>query len=143
GSSVAIEALLRLAELTGDRAYAQRAVAALRPMADLMSRHPTAFGRFLCALDFHLGPRTELALLAPRAIEEVAPLAREAFKRYLPNLVAAGAVAASPQAAAGIPLLEGRGVVDGKPTAYVCRNYACELPVTEVSALGHQLDAAA
>ena len=142
GSSVAIEALLRLAELTGDRAYEQRAVAALRPMADLMSRHPTAFGRFLCALDFHLGPRTELALLAPRAIEEVAPLAREAFKRYLPNLVAAGAVAASPQAAAGIPLLEGRGVVDGKPTAYVCRNYACELPVTEVSALGHQLDAA-
>ena len=142
GSSVAIEALLRLAELTGDRAYEQRAVAALRPMADLMSRHPTAFGRFLCALDFHLGPRTELALLAPRAIEEVAPLAREAFRRYLPNLVAAGAVADWPQAVAGIPLLEGRGVVDGKPTAYVCRNYACELPVTEVSALGHQLDAA-
>ncbi|HXU89267.1 MAG TPA: thioredoxin domain-containing protein, partial [Methylomirabilota bacterium] len=122
GSSVAIEALLRLAELTGDRAYEQRAVAALRPMADLMSRHPTAFGRFLCALDFHLGPRTELALLAPRAIEEVAPLAREAFRRYLPNLVAAGAVADWPQAVAGIPLLEGRGVVDGKPTAYVCRN---------------------
>ena len=142
GSSVAIEVLLRLAELTGDQAYEQRAVSALRPMADLMARHPTAFGRFLCALDFHLGPRTELALVAPRAIDEVSPLAREAFGRYLPNLVAAGAVAAQPQTAAGIPLLEGRGVVEGKATAYVCRSYACELPVTEVSALARQLDAA-
>jgi uncharacterized protein YyaL (SSP411 family) len=142
GSSVAIEVLLRLAELTGDQAYEQRAVAALRPMADLMGRHPTAFGRFLCALDFHLGPRTELALVAPRAIDEVSALAREAFTRYLPNLVAAGAVAAQPQTAAGIPLLEGRGVVEGKATAYVCRSYACELPVTEVSALARQLEAA-
>jgi uncharacterized protein len=141
GSSVAIEVLLRLAELTGEAAYEQRAVAALRPMADLMSRHPTAFGRFLCALDFHLGPRVELALIAPRAIGEVAPLAREAFGRYLPNLVAAGAVAGDAGAAAGIPLLEARSAVDGKPTAYVCRNYACELPVTDPAALARQLDA--
>jgi uncharacterized protein YyaL (SSP411 family) len=142
GSSVAIETLLRLAELTGEREYEQRAVAALRPMADLMARHPTAFGRFLCALDFHLGPRVELALLAPRAIEELDRLAREAFGRYLPNLVAAGAVAGQPRATAGIPLLEGRGAVDGRPTAYVCRDYACDLPVTDATALARQLDAA-
>jgi hypothetical protein len=141
GSSVAIEVLLRLAELTGDADYEQRAVAALSPMADLMARHPTAFGRFLCALDFHLGPRVELALVAPRGIDDVAPLAREAFGRYLPNLVAAGAVAGQSQAATGIPLLTDRGVVDGKPTAYVCRNYTCELPVTDTAALARQLDA--
>jgi uncharacterized protein len=143
GSSVAIEALLRLAELTGESAYETRAVAALRPMADLMGRHPTAFGRFLCALDFHLGPRVELALVAPRGLDDVAPLAREAFARYLPNLVTAGSVSGQPQTAAGIPLLQGRGAVDGKPTAYVCRNYACELPVTEAAALAKQLDALA
>ena len=141
GSSVAIEVLLRLAEITGERHYEERAVAALRPMADLMARHPTAFGRFLCALDFHMGPRVELALVAPRAIDEVGPLAREAFGRYIPNLVAAGAVAGKPEASAGIPLLAERGVVDGKPTAYVCRNYACELPVTDAAALARQLDA--
>jgi uncharacterized protein YyaL (SSP411 family) len=139
GSSVAIETLLRLGELTGDERYARHAVAALSPMADLMGRHPTAFGRFLCALDFHLGPRVEVALLAPRAIEETAPLAAEVFGRYLPNLVAAGAV--DGQAPGGIPLLEGRGVVNGQPTAFVCRNYACELPVTERAALAKQLDA--
>jgi uncharacterized protein len=141
GSSVAIEVLLRLAELTGEAGYERSAVAALRPMTDLMARHPTAFGRFLCALDFHLGPRVELALIAPRAIGDVAPLAREAFGRYLPNLVAVGAVAGDAGAAAGIPLLEARGAVDGKPTAYVCRNYACELPVTDTAGLARQLDA--
>jgi uncharacterized protein YyaL (SSP411 family) len=40
-----------------------------------------------------------------------------------------------------VPLLEGRGAVDGKPTAYVCRDYACELPVTDRAALARQLDA--
>jgi uncharacterized protein YyaL (SSP411 family) len=142
GSSVAIETLLRLAALTGDRVYEERAVAALRPMAELMARHPTAFGRFLCALDFHLGPRVELALVAPRHIDDAAPLAREAFGRFLPNLVVAGAVSGRPELAAGIPVLQGRDAVDGRATAYVCRNYACELPVTEAAALGRQLDAA-
>ncbi len=43
--------------------------------------------------------------------------------------------------ARGIPLLEGRGAVDARPTAYVCRNYACELPVTDPATLASQLDA--
>jgi hypothetical protein len=139
GSSAAIETLFRLAVLTGESLYEQRAAAALRPMADLMARHPTAFGRFLCALDFHLGPRVELALVAPGSMADVAPLAQEAFGRYLPNLVAAGTVGG--RDSAGIPVLEGRNAVDGKPTAYVCRNYTCELPVTDAPALARQLDA--
>jgi hypothetical protein len=110
-------------------------------MADLMARHPTAFGRFLCALDFHVGPRVEVALIAPRALEETAPLAEEVFGRFLPNLVAAGMVHGHGENAAGLPLLEGRGAVGDRPTAYVCRNYACELPVTDRTMLAKQLDA--
>ncbi len=143
GSSVAVEALLRLAALTGEERYERHALSALRPMADLMGRHPTAFGRFLCAFDFHLGPRVEVALVAPRAVEETARLAEEVFGRFLPNLVAAGMVAGDGDAARGVPLLEGRAAIDGKATAYVCRNYACELPVTERAALAGQLDALA
>jgi hypothetical protein len=141
GSSVAIETLLRLAVLTGEAAYESRALAALRPMADLMGRHPTAFGRFLCALDFHLGPRVEVALVGPPGGDGLQPMAAEVFTRYLPNLVVAGARAGDAAAARGLPLLEGRAAVDGKPTAYVCRNYACELPVTDPRALARQLDA--
>src|SRR3989441_1188145 len=141
GSSVAVEVLLRLAALTRDEPSERHALPPPRPMADLMGRHPTAFGRFLCALDFHLGPRVEVALVAPTKLEETAPLAEEVFGRFMPNLVAAGMVSGHREAFAGVPLLEGRAAVDGKATAYVCRNYACELPVTERAALAKQLDA--
>ena len=140
GSSVAVEVLLRLATLTGDERYERHALSALRPMADLLGRHPTAFGRFLCALDFHVGPRVEVAFVAPRHIEETTELADDVFRRFLPNLVVAGVVDGHRETATGVPLLEGRVAIDGRPTAYVCRNYVCELPVTDRTALGKQLD---
>jgi uncharacterized protein YyaL (SSP411 family) len=140
GTSVAVETLVRLAVLTGESRYEATALKALRPMADLMARHATGFGRFLCALDFHLGPVVEIALVAPAPGDGLGSLATEVFARYLPNRVVTGMVAGDVSAAAGIPLLEGRGSVEGKPTAYVCRNYACELPVTDRAALGRQLE---
>ncbi|MBI4635370.1 MAG: thioredoxin domain-containing protein [Candidatus Rokubacteria bacterium] len=140
GSSVAIETLLRMGILTGETRYTTAALEALRPMADLMMRHPTGFGRFLCALDVHLGPVVEVALVSPPAGDDL-PLVREVFGRYLPNRVVTGLTAGDARAAAGIPLLEGRQALDGKATAYVCRNYACQLPVTDREALARQLDA--
>ena len=140
GTSVAIETLLRLSELTGDGAWQARALGALRPLADLMTRHPSGFGRFLCALDFHLGPRVEIALIGGED-NGLAPLVAEVFGRFLPNRVVAGMRTEDPHAAAGLPLLESRGTVDGRATAYVCRNYACELPVTDRAALARQLEA--
>jgi len=141
GSSVAIETLFRLAILTGESRYEATAVRALRPMADLMARHASGFGRFLCALDFHLGPVVEIALLAPERGDGIQALAAEVFGRYLPNRVVTGSIAGDPRGAEGIPLLQGREAIGGKPTAYVCRNYACELPVTDRESLARQLDA--
>src|SRR5262245_355955 len=142
GSSVAIEVLLRLAVLLGAQRYEATALKALRPMADLMSRYGAGFGRFLCALDFHLGPVVEVALVAPGR-GQWSPLREEVFGRYLPNRAVVGAIAGDAGAAAGIPLLEDRRPVDGQPTAYVCRNYSCELPTADPAALGRQLERSA
>jgi uncharacterized protein YyaL (SSP411 family) len=141
GSSVAIETLLRLAVLTGERSYDARAVTALRAVADLMTRYPAGFGRFLCAHDFHLGPVTEVALVVPPGADPE-PLLREVFGRYLPNRVVAGVRDGDDKAAAGIPLLEGRRALDGRPTAFVCRNYACDVPTTDPATLARQLESA-
>jgi hypothetical protein len=139
GSSVAIETLLRLEVLTGQSDYKTRALAALRPMGDLMSRHPGGFGRFLCAHDFNIGPVVEVALVGTSP-EALRPLAAEVFGRFLPNRIVAGAVGADATQFAGLPLLEGRGPIDGKPTAFVCRNYTCDLPATDAPTLAKQLE---
>src|SRR5881296_2575733 len=142
GTSVAVETLLRLSVLTGDARYEATALKALRPMADLMARYASGFGRFLGALDFHLGPVIEIALVAPTAGDGLGALVTEVFGRYLPNRVVTGLISGDKAGAAGIPLLEGREAVGGKATAYVCRNYTCELPVTDRAALARQLEGA-
>ncbi len=141
GSSVAIELLLMLAVLTGEEKYERLALAALRPMADLMNRYPTGFGRWLCALDFHLGPVSEVALVWPRGSNGHAlnRMIAEVFGRYLPNRVVAGCAEGDSAESAGIPLLDGRPAVQGKPTAYVCRRYVCQAPATDPETLVRQL----
>jgi hypothetical protein len=141
GTSVTIEWLLKLAIVTGLERYEAIALKALRPMADVMQKYPSGFGRYLSGLDFHLGPVAEVALVWTAGAERAAaPLAETVFSRYQPNRVVVGAAAGSP-AAAGLPLLADRGAVDGRPTAYVCRRYVCQLPVTDPDALARQLDA--
>jgi uncharacterized protein YyaL (SSP411 family) len=56
---------------------------------------------------------------------------------YAPNrVVAASSLRDGPSA---VPLLANRTRLDGRPTAYVCRNFACRLPVTDPDALREQL----
>ena len=124
GSSVAL-GLLRLAALTGEHAYEQRAVGVLRLVHEVAPRHAQAFGHLLQALDFHLSPVREVALVG----EGLEPLERVVRGAHRPRVVLAGAPARS--AAPAVPLLEGRGPVEGRAAAYVCENFACRAPVTE------------
>jgi uncharacterized protein len=121
GNASAAYGLLRLAALTGEHDYERRAVSALRLLHELAPKHPQAFGHLLQALDFHLSPTREVALAGADtgALERVV---RDAFR---PHLVLAGGERD------GVPLLEGREPVDGRPAAYVCEQFACKAPVTE------------
>ena len=87
-------------------------------------------------------PVTEVALIWPPRTEGDAlrPMLDVVFGRHAPNRVVAGAV--DGHGHADLPLLAGRGSVDGQPTAYVCRHYVCELPTSDPGTLAGQLDAA-
>jgi uncharacterized protein YyaL (SSP411 family) len=91
----------------------------------MLDRAPGAFGWALCALDLHLSVPRELAIVGP--VES--PVARAALASFRPDTV----VAVGP--ADGIPLLEGKGLVDGKAAVYVCERFACRAPVTDPAAL--------
>jgi uncharacterized protein len=121
GNSSAAYGLLRLAALTGEHSYEQRAGSVLRLLHELAPKHPQAFGHLLQAMDFHLSPVQEVALVG----DDTSELARVVRRRFRPHLVLAGGV---PD---GVPLLRDRTPVDGRPAAYVCEHFACKAPVTE------------
>jgi uncharacterized protein len=136
GNSSAAYGLLRLAALAGEREYERRALDVLRLVHRAAARYPQAFGHMLQAMHFHFSPRREVALVG----EPLGMLAEVVRRRYRPTVVLAGMAPGDTTAEAAVPLLAGRTPVDGKPAAYVCENFACQLPVTEPDALERQLD---
>ena len=133
GQSSAAFGLLRLAALTGESRYEQAALGVLQLFGDLLRRSPLAFGHLLQALDFHLAPTQEVALVGAdtRALERVVRA------RFRPHLVLAGGDGAT---AADVPLLEGRTPLDGRAAAYVCEQFTCKRPVSEPGELARLLD---
>jgi uncharacterized protein YyaL (SSP411 family) len=130
GNSSAAYGLLRLAALTGERDYEERAVGTMRLFAPAAARHPDAFGHLLQAIDFHLSAVREVALVAPANGGSSAPLddlARVVRSAHRPHIVLAG----GPEGSERPELLRERPAVEGKPAAYVCEHFACKAPVTE------------
>ena len=121
GNSMLAHVLLRLARIWGDDELERYAVSVLRLAEPMLGRAPGAFGWTLCALDLWLAPPREIAIIGPVD----SPVARAALAPFAPNTV----VAVGP--ADGVPLLAGKGLVDGKPAVYVCERFACRAPVTE------------
>ncbi len=132
GGASAAFGLLRLALLTGDAAYEEAALGHLRLIHPLTTGHPTTFGHALQAIDMHVGPSREIALVGAG----VEPLERVVRARLRPRTVLAGhrrnVEADHPS---HVALLAGRTPIDGHAAAYVCERFACRTPVTEPGAL--------
>jgi uncharacterized protein YyaL (SSP411 family) len=118
--------LLRLGRIYGEADMEKGAVGVFRLARPLMERAPTAVGHLLCALDLHFSPPREVAVVGPS--EE---LRRAALEGFRPNTV----YALSAEPTDHVPLLAGKGVVDGKSAAYVCERFACQAPVTTAEEL--------
>jgi uncharacterized protein len=125
GNSMLAYVLLRLARIYGDDELERRAVGVLRLLGESLGRQPTEFAWALNALDLYLATPKEIAIVGPPDSE----VARAALEPFDPNAV----VAFGP--AEDVPLLEGKGYVDGKPAVYVCERFACRRPATEAGEL--------
>jgi uncharacterized protein len=139
GNSSAAHGLLRLAALTGESSYAERALGAMRLFAPAAAQHPDAFGHLLQAIDFHLSPVREVALVAPAnggaGADALGELARVVRSAHRPHVVLAGGEEGSVRP----ELLRERTSVEGRAAAYVCEHFACKQPVTEPKELEAQL----
>ncbi|MFM7616562.1 MAG: thioredoxin domain-containing protein [Actinomycetes bacterium] len=132
-NSLAAEALLRLADLTGGTQYREAALGALRLVGATAPQYPTAFAFALGAMERAAIPTLEIALVDPTP-----EMRAEVVGRLLP--VSVTVTGGDPAAAARTPLLDGRADRD-RATAYVCEAGVCRLPVTDGPALRREIDA--
>jgi uncharacterized protein len=125
GNSMLAYVLLRLGRIYGDDELEDRAAGVFRLVHAGLERAPSAFGWSLVALDLHLSPRREIAIVGPQDSE----VARAALARWEPRAVVAFGPAES------VPLLAGKQLVDGRPAVYVCERFACRRPAVEPAEL--------
>ena len=137
-SVLALE-LQRLAHFTGDFDFESRAVGCIRLMRDFVARSPLAFGHLLGAIDFYTSGTAEIVILGRPDAPDTEALLESVRSQFMPNKVLI--VAEDASGAGRIPLLEGRARIDGRATAFVCRNGTCDLPVDSVEGLRSQLAA--
>ena len=137
GTSLAVELLIRLAELFNDADARRRATYVLESLAPAIARYPSAFGNLLGCADMLINGAVEVAIVGDPTSEDFRALERVVAARYVPSLVLAGGPA---HGTAAIALLAERDARDGQATAYVCRNYACEAPATTRALLDEQLE---
>jgi uncharacterized protein YyaL (SSP411 family) len=134
GASSAAFGLLRLAALTGQARYERHAIDVLLLAGGYAERYPQGFGHLLQALDFHHARVKEVALVGA----DTTALQRVVRREFRPHVVLAGG---SGSDAGGIALLEGRGLLNGEPAAYVCENFSCRQPVSRPEDLAALLSA--
>ncbi|MBA3565379.1 MAG: thioredoxin domain-containing protein [Actinobacteria bacterium] len=125
GNSMLAWVLLRLGRIWGDEELERRAVSVFRLVEPALRRAPGGFAWMLCGLDLWFSPTREIAIVG--SVDS--PVARAALASFEPRTV----VAVGP--AEGVPLLEGKRLVDGKPAVYACERFVCQAPVTDAAAL--------
>jgi uncharacterized protein YyaL (SSP411 family) len=138
GNSVHAMNLLRLGVLLDRNDYRAKAEGIFRAFGGNVQESPMAYERLCCAADLYHDRVKEIVILGDAQNSGTQGLVRTVYGRYLPNkvVVRASGIVEDPD----IPLLKGRKMRDGLPTAFVCENYTCQLPVISAQDLARQLE---
>jgi len=137
GNSMAILALLRLGRMLDRSDFIDAAETALRAGVPVIRRSPSAYPQLLVAVDFALAKPMQIVIAGDPAAAATGDLLRQVHRRYLPNRVLLFADAGAGQAWLGkkMAFIRDMQPLNGRPVAYVCENFVCELPTADAEAL--------
>jgi len=142
GNSIATLVLLKLGLLTAEQSLESSGRRTLEVFVQTVDQNPFAYPQLLIAWDVALGPTQEVIVAGDSTSPDTTYLLRAIHERFLPRAVLAlhstGADAQAIEAL--IPYIKAKPPLNGKPTAYVCEQYVCKLPVTRVEQLQTLLD---
>ena len=135
GNSVAMLNLLRLGRMTATPDWEVKAALIGRAFSRSVRQSPSAHTQLMVALDFALGPCYEVVLAGNARAEDTRAMAKALRTRFLPNKVVLlnPGERDSPETAQLAAFTGNQPSLGGKATAYVCLNYACKLPTTDIN----------
>jgi uncharacterized protein YyaL (SSP411 family) len=141
-NSVAAMNLARLAKIFGRKEFQEAASRVLGAFHASLERMPAALPQMLAALDSTMSEPVQIVLAGQRDLPETAELLRVIRRRYLPNKVVLLADGGEGQGwlSGHIEAIRLMAPVQGRTAAYVCQNFACELPVTDPAQLAELLE---
>ena len=141
GNSVAALNLLRLAEITTDEDYRERAIGTVQAFGQSLSRVPHAMPTMIGAVDFLLGRPRQVLIAGAADDADAQDLLRVVYRHYDPNRILMLTDCSGDGDPRNVqPFLESLQKIDGKATAYVCVDHVCDLPVNTVEGLKSVLE---
>ncbi len=141
GNGVMMMNLVRLGHLTGNAEHLERALALVAGFARTVQAHPSGHVAILSALDLALGPTYEVVVCGDRGAADMQAMLNRLHSSYLPRAV----IIVKQMGETGalrrlVPGVASQRMVNGMATAFVCRNFACNLPTTSIEEMLSQLE---
>ncbi|MFN0157965.1 MAG: thioredoxin domain-containing protein [Bacteroidota bacterium] len=138
GNSIAVMNLLRLSRITGRKEWRTLADRALAFFSGTLTQHPHVMPQMAAALDFAISSPIQIVIAGKATDPHTVELLREVRSHYLPNhiLIVTNGSAELGGVAAFASTLKS---INGAPTVYICENYSCQLPTSEVTVVREQL----
>ncbi len=134
GNSIALLNMLRLARLTGDSNLEKRAQSTADAFYGVIKKEPSGYTQFISGLDFALSEGYEIVIVGDPDAKDTREMLRSLSRQFQPNAV----VILRTQEKDGdaitslAPYTRFHTSIDGKATAYVCQNFSCSQPTTDI-----------
>ncbi|MFC1905256.1 thioredoxin domain-containing protein [Chloroflexota bacterium] len=142
GNSIAMLNLLRLARITADSSLEEKAVKIGSAFFENIRQSPSAYTQLMVALDFATGSSYEIVILGDSRAQDTREMMQTIRRRFIPNkvIVFVPLEINSPEIKKIAPFTANQESIDSKATAYVCVNYSCQLPTTDINTMLSLLD---
>jgi hypothetical protein len=124
GNSVAMLNLLRIARITAEAEYEEKAEGINKTFSSLISKYPSGFTQFLIALDFAVGPSREIIISG----KDYAPFHTTIFENFIPNKIVLRIDSLKDSVSELVPYLKNYLAEENKTAVFVCEDYICKLP---------------
>jgi uncharacterized protein YyaL (SSP411 family) len=135
GNSVAMLNLFRLGRITGNSDLAKKAVQIGCAFSQSIRQFPSAYTQLMVALDFGVKPAYEIVIAGNSQANDTKSMLKALRAEFVPNKIVLFRPNEQelPDIVSLADFTRNQLSIDGKATAYVCLDYACQRPTTEVT----------